>query len=849
MNSRFDFDETPLKKDFGSFSLDDISSGSSITSIIKSIFTAGARLTWNDVYKFAYNEDSTYCAILIGQQLFRVSISDGRQIFTNVGENYYDVAYLSKRDEIIVLSDKQITYYNNKLTSIKSIPNQNKLLRLAIINDNLVGISKSQITFIENTEEKPIAIEEWTYLSYCNRLICLGSKTISIINNEYNTIHPDIKYETIKEISCNSKGSKIYILDNKNNITILSEDSDYMEFVINETTGTMQVMPWKDEFYLTLNNYSTISFFNNNGQRVLSKNIKPNSVLRYVPSGFLMFDPQNVIGQNVHFDIVKFTPVDPYDLYTRSCENSMWSEAKKLQEIYNFDSDIFHKFYIQNNELNRRIIDEHLRLIKDKDYVYNFVLNNSSISSDIESALINECLRVKPNDEKLTKIRERLRIFTKLPRTSFLQSEWNEFKNSDIKVTLQNFAKNQKFKDIAIIFQESKEITKSDKDDIISHLSPFIPPSEYECLMPNDVEYFKKKCFEIDDKIGQTDILCQFLKIGSTKFPKELSELYNNSLLFDEFVCNATNLEAVKKLSFNDFINLQDEQKLFIFISDSNNGLEAKNIIEKHCLKICQNNFDGLCTLMSNILSDSPEMFKKSPETDRIKFVSQIIEIFPTKSDLADKILKYSTIILDDTNISVILSSFGYLSEVTKDLLILLKFNNKNSKPKSFKQITDKTIPEFILSAGENLLSSKNLTFDNWSEFTKTSKRVYKDYKKDTEFRNKLKMETFNAMLTLKEWSEIEITNSKEIDICLDFCQKMIKSAKSCSLRDENLSSAVQILGMIPDDMQPPIVKSLFNRFMMYDAFSELDNLITPSIIDTTEDKTKFDFEHFRKKR
>lgn len=72
MNVSINFDETPLKKDFGSFSLYDITSESSITSIIKSIFTPGTRVTWNDAFKFAHNKNCTYCAILIGKHLFSI---------------------------------------------------------------------------------------------------------------------------------------------------------------------------------------------------------------------------------------------------------------------------------------------------------------------------------------------------------------------------------------------------------------------------------------------------------------------------------------------------------------------------------------------------------------------------------------------------------------------------------------------------------------------------------------------------------------------------------------------------------------------------------------------------------
>ncbi|EAX96123.1 hypothetical protein TVAG_446230 [Trichomonas vaginalis G3] len=593
-----------------------------------------------------------------------------------------------------------------------------------------------------------------------------------------------------------------------------------MKPTFNQATSSMQVIPWKDDFYLALNTYNTISFFTSNGQRILSKNLKPNSIIRYIPSGFLLFDPQNVVGQNVHFDIIKFTPVDNYDLYLRSCENSMWNEATKLQEIYNFDSDIFHKFFVQKNELNRRIIDEHLRVIKDKEFVYNFILENSSISSDIEAAMINEGLKIKPNDLKLLQTRERLRIFTNFPRTSFMQTEWNDFKRSDMRETLQKLSKNQMFKDISIIFQESTEVTEQEKIDIINHISPFIPPEEYECLMPNNVEYFKKKSFEIDEKIGQTDILCRFLKIGASRFPKELSDLYQSSLSFDEFVCNATDFGAVRKISFSDFLNMTDEEKLYIYISGCSNGLEAKEIIERHCINY---NIEILSNLLSNILSDSSKIFKASSTKERIKYVAQILEMFPTKSSLAEKLINNSTILLDDQNIAAIEQSLYFLNEATKDILRLLKLNNLISKPKTYNQIT----PELILSIGESLLNSKYLSLSNWSIFPKSAKRFHID----------LNSLTFRAMLYLKEYERIVITDN-EIDICLEYCDKLIRNAKSCSLSDEYLSNTVLILGMIPADIQPQKVKKIFNRIGIYDAFSELDSTISPSIIDATQDKT-----------
>lgn len=829
--NEIDFDEIPLKKDFGAFSLEEITSGASIYSIIKSIFTSSANVTWNDVFKFAYSQDLCLCVMLIGTQLYKISLSDGSATFINLADNFLDIAYLSKKGSIVLLSDKEIKYYTKAFTYSGSSPNQQKIIRLAVINENLIGISKTHINFLENTELTPIEVPEWTHLSYSQNILCLGGKSLFILDNQRNSIHPDTKFEAIKDISCSVSGNKIYILDNQNKVTILSKEDGFSKPKVYNTTGSTQVLPWKDDFYLTLNTYGTISFHDKTGTRVRSKNIKPDCVLRYLPTGFLMFDPQSVINRKTHFDIIKFDSVDPYDLYLRSCENSMWSEAAKFIEIYNFDADIYHKTFITNNELTRRSIDEHLRKIKDKEYVYNFCTTTPAMSTDIESALISEGLRVKPNDKNLLSMRERLRIFTKLPRTSFLQSEWKDFKSCDLKKLLKTWAKQGQFKDIAVVFAESKEITQKEKDEIIYSISPFFPPANYECLMPKSVEYFRDRAFEIDERIGQTDITVELLKIGAAQF-KDLNNMLNSAILFDEFVVSSSCAEAARTMSFKEFMTTNDYDKLLLFVKDCANGKEAADIIKNHAMKITTS--QAITELCSSILSQDPSMFKSQTEIDRIKSVATILNVFQNKQTLAEQILKSSTILLTQPNIDALESSWT-LSETIKDTLNLIKYHNRIAKSETFKVMMEKSISDLILSVADKLILDPKLSLESWKEFTTLSKKIMKN-KPSPEFKAAIKNATYRAMLALREWSEIEITTTKEIDMALEHVTKCLKNARSCSLKDENLSSAVQYLGMIPDDIAPPIVKQLFNKLMAYDAFSELDPTMTPSIIDTAED-------------
>ena len=838
MNDRIDFDEIPLKKKFASFSLDDISGANSVFSIVKSLFEKETRNSWNNCFKYSLSEDGKECALLAGPCLYRISLIDGKFTFTNLGLINFDVSFVSSDDSLAILGADEITFYSRDNKPVKRLQNTNKSRKLILVNHVLFGVSKSSAVAIDNDNIKDIELGDWSICAHSLKSFCVVSKKVKIVNSDMSIITPKKEFKKPKDVSMSRNGQNIFVLDSDNTITVLSESSGFEPTATVSVPLCLQVIPWTNNNFVTYSVYGVISFFSLNGKQIRSKNATQGGVLKQTEDGFVFFEPQDCVGDNVHFDIIKFDPVSPFDLYQRSCENGIFDKALKLMNKFNFDSDIYYKAVLQKSELTRKIIDDNLKMIKDKDFVYDFCINAHVISPDIASSLITEGLRIKPEDPLLLQLRGRLEIFSKLGRQGFLESEWNAFKFCNIENEMKEWAKRGQFADVAKVFQFSKEVTEEMKNNVVKLISPFVEPSKYECLMPNNQQYFEKRAFEIDQITGQTDVIIDLLKIGAKKF-SALKPMLEDAEEFDKFVVSSTNAEAARDLSLEEFIKLDESSKLYLYISDSKNGKEAAKILTNQASSLCRRNRNSVVQLCSKILSQEPIMFKSMNDEERVKEVFQVIDALSEKQQIALDIVSEATILLTKEVVKAFLTSWKpVLSNETVDFLHFVEFyNNFNEKNQSYSSMEKEISKDAITKTAEALINDKTLKLETWRSFMQCAKAV-KKLAKDSSVDQKLRDANFRAMLVLEEWDEIEVNTPKEIDATIAFVEQTLASAKTCSVRDPNLSAATLCLGMIPDDSAPPRKKELYTKLQVYYAFDELDSNITPNTIETSNNPT-----------
>lgn len=434
---------------------------------------------------------------------------------------------------IAILNEKEIIVFDNKNRPIKRLKNPNNSTKLRRLNQNLLLISPKTISVYDIHAEQiiqQIQIQEWSVSAESNKSICFGQTKIQILNQDLSLITVQTPFKQIKDVSMSKDGSYVFVLDADDAVTILSEENGFEPILQTDVPNAVQILPWHKSNFVTYSIYGVISFFNFKGKQMRSKNVNANSVLRQIDNGFLMFEPQDKIGSNPHFDIIKYTAVSMFEIYKRSCETGLFDKALQLVENYGFDKDIYHKAFLEQNQLTRKINDDHLRKISDKNYAYNFCVNAPVINPNIAIALITEGLRVKPKDEVLLRLQQRIEIFRKLPRQCFLEQEWKTFKFCDMKEEMMKWARREQFEDIAIVLKHTEELTQDDKNIIINSISPFVEPAKYKYLMPSNKDYFIQRSYEVDDKIGQTEIIIQILEIRVKNLTNEKKKILIFSL-------------------------------------------------------------------------------------------------------------------------------------------------------------------------------------------------------------------------------------------------------------------------------------------------------------------------------
>lgn len=837
MSISVNFDEISVLEGFAKVSLDDLAANRSIYSIfqiLNSLFSSNDENEWEEYVSLSFTSDFNTYAIRIDNILYMVDIDKKKFNFFSIENDVSDISFIPDSDKIVLLSAKKIGIYDVDYKYIKSFNNTYRIIKLIKTKKNLYGLSSSGLysISIDNIEFKCNIENRWNKVfSFDDSLILLCSGQVLVINSQLSTISLSTSITNPVSASAIEGGSLIYVLDKENNVSIF-KDYVYSSKVSVAESNHVFVWPCTDVIVCS-NDVGVLYFYDMQGREIRSKHYDTNFIIRQHKNGFITLENNPVTNL---FNLNLLSCVSDFDLYQRNCDSGFFAEALILQKKFNFDKDLYHKGHLRKFPPSKKLIEEHLMALSDKDYVVFYCKTARPLSFDIAKLLIDKGLEVKSNDEQLKIMDNRLTIFEKYNNKVFDPSEWENFRSQSLVQQLHQWISQGRYNNVALAIQYSNEITPEIRRYIFNSISIFVQPSEIEMLLPSDEEFYIKRANEIDEITGQTSLIVDLLRIGSSKNPS-IKKLYESSREYDDFVSNASDTESVIKMSFQDFLNLSDNAKLHLYFGECRNGEEfSKALSCDHLKKLCIKMESLFHEFILDSVFGSPGIFSEFSFDEKFVQFAKILRLLNDdySRDLTRFILNSLQKELDKKSITVIIEKWSdFMHTDIIQILKLFSIYSKYNTPVTFSKFANELNKEVVQKIIDSTIQDSSLSYDEWRHLYQLLLNLDKSLFANDSITHIIKASNIKALIRFEKWDDLDFENKEEVSIILDHVKWLIGTAETCDQDAPQFVTATYCLAMIKSTLASAESKEIFERLSRYAYFSKIDKNIRPTAIDS----------------
>lgn len=856
------FDQQVIQKDFASFTSTDLLSNKSILSSLFSLVFKSDDSSWNSAFSYACDASGSLAALVVSKYLYTIDLFHNRI-------NYLFIDTINSRSSVSINSKYVAILYNS--TTVQLIPRESthqeqtinlpsKSVSILCLGEIIYALTKNgHLLNVETNEsilqDLPIG-RSFFHISSSQNIAIVGKNTLYIITDELTTITPKQSLIEPQDSTFSANGRYLFVLDkiydpgskeiSDTSLNLLVFDSQ-QGFELIDTIEFPQpngyLSSW-DKTHVVIYDLGSFYFVSIDTHQIQTHSIKPQSVLRGTKDGLLMFEFEDQNGDSFHFNLLRYTAVTPLELYERNCEKGYLGDALNLMRMFDFDKDTYYKASIGQSPLTVKLIDDELTKVSDKDWVYNFCISTEAPTSEIARKLILFGLQIRPNDPLLAKQKERLHIYN-IMKSAFKSKDWKEFRDCDIKEKVMKMAKQSLFQKVAVIFEYSSEIDENMKHEIISQISLFIEPQKYVSVMPKTAQVFRERAKNIDEVCGQSYLLKQLMQLGSLEIP-ELRLDYELTTEFDVYVSELASMtkndlfdvDISMYMKYNDYFELNDDQRLLLFLKNSKTGVEFNNKLNTYGTSILKRSPSSLEFVLNEAFSKLEDslVFPNMPINDRIYQIQTVLHKQPKKFAIrfVENVITHFAFEFTST----ITNSFrtNWASYIkSKDLNDFLNFARYSTL--YYKAITyfpvDKLDPSLIISIATRLIKQK--IQKEWKEFYSLV-TSFKCVKENKNLQNKLYGLNIMSLIEMQIFEDdLEISNANDRDVAIDVFKELILSAKSCDINDPIISGVNNYISLIPISLYDDAVKSLKLNISLYQRMYAIDPSTTPKQVQESE--------------
>ena len=833
MSNRVYFDQTVIQKDFASFNENELF-GNIFLKAFLSLFNKDQNNNlWNKSFHFATDSNGDFAVIGVSQYLYHINLKQNKIKFQTLPYN--------KRCNSICFSDKLICVLSNSVVFNYSFEleyqNQTQLKckgeKLLRLNNKMYILANTSLFNYPSNEAALQKLPSYDIaLSSKNSIILLGS-SMTVIMQNMSTITPSIPFKNPLDAAFSVDESLLFVLDQESKIFVFDTKNAFKVNKVIELNGVTYLLPWDSKHIVAYNDYGSLYFVAIGNNQTQQQTIKPNSVLRGINEGFLLLELSDESGDSFHFDLLKFASVTPDILYQRNCEKGFFGDALVLQRTFKLDKDIYYKEYLkQNQPLTVQIVEDNLEKINDKKWIYQFCCDYVAESVDVTEKLIKFGLSLRPNDQELVKQKERLHIYLQIyKRSGYKPEDWKQFRSCVLENKAIEWAKKSLFREVDILFKSTSEITEANKRKIISYISPFVSPMKFAFLLPREPELFRTKANDIDELTGQTSLIVELFEYGSNFIPEIKVDL-DFSREFDAYINEIAEGDNIY-LKYSDYLKMNDDNKLLLFVRGSRSGEILLERIQKYGSTILKRSNKSLSYILTEPFQSKSSVILPGKTTqEKIKDISIVLNkqgIKFSKSSCQSIISQ----LLPKLNKEIILAiQNNWMSFLSNELIIFLKFAYFATTAKSQHiQFTTLSLdPSLILSVANDIIQN---SIKEWKEFYSFSKQILQTDKK---YQSALKELNLSAQIILQDFENVIIETPTERNIVVMTVQKLIDKANSCDIEDPNLAAAIECLAMVPNELKNDVVNTIFKRLSLYKEIFLLDKKITPHQVNQAKD-------------
>ena len=837
MSKRVYFDQHTVQKDFASFTTDELFGAKSLLGSLLSLLSKDEE-NWNSAFRVAGNENGDLAAIVVGSHLYLVSLESNRIIkYRNVACGL-DCHVTFPRGDVgpAVLAKNKVIFFSKDLEVVREAQLKWGCDALFTIRGRVLALRKTSIIDVEDENEIFKELPQWQRaFGVGESIVLVKGSSVSAVNingkSEFATIVIE-NSNVVLDCAFSSNRENFYVLDSEHEVSVFSVKNGFEKIDKFEAGGACFLCPWGANHVVASDEFGSMFFIAVGTHQTQQQAIKPQSVVRGVADGFLLFEPQDEAGDSYHFDLAHFSAVTPFELYQRNCAEGFFGDALVLMRTFNFDKDIYFKAYIKQNDLTISLLNENIPKISDKNWVYDFCVETLGDSVELNAKLIQLGLEIKPNDSVLMSYRERLQIFNKLYRDGFISSEWKKFRSCNMEAEMTAWAQKSLFSKMAIVFKQTTELDEKAKERVLWKVSPFAKPGTYSEIMPSDLGWFRDRAVFIDDVTGQTSILVELMKVGARMMPT-LNEEMQLANEFDAYITKVADNDSYVSMSYSEYVKMSDQERLFLF-AKRKTASELASLLSGDANSILERDIDALAFILADpLVSVRPTVLAESSFAERMTGVSLILKQqqkgFSSKF-VNDVIWKIPVNISYDTS-KLLKNEFGaYMNSENALFVQYLGYLAKYSKPCTFGEVKQKLDQDTVMAVTNKILERPQ---GEWKDYYMTMRKLNTKNDKLAVF---LKESNLRAMIKLADIDNIDIQTDSERDIAVEMVAQLCTEARSCSLEDDHLKAALTCLGKIPGDKMNQETNRLFEKFRVYQTISEVDPSSTPKDIDSCQD-------------
>lgn len=840
MSNRVYFDQHTVQKDFASFTSDELFGARSVFGAIKSLFSKDEE-SWNHAFRVAGNENGDLAAIVVGTHLYLISLESNRIVkYAKVsGGPHCSVTFPRGDSGPVLLTNNRVIFYSKDLNVTKELSLKSSCDELFTIRGKVMGLRKSNLIDIEEDSIIFDAVPAWKRAFGAGEsIVLLNGKNLHALNLNGKSEFATILLENEKNVldcAFSANRENFYVLDVDHQVSVFSVKNGFEKVDTFEAGGACFLCGWGASHVVASDEFGSMFFIAVGTHQTQQQAIKPQSVIKGVCDGFLLFEPLDEAGDSFHFDLAHFAAVTPFELYQRNCAEGFFGDALVLMRTFNFDKDIYFKAYIKQNDLTVALLTENIPKIADKNWVYQFCVDTTGDSVELNAKLIQIGLDVKADDPVLVRYRERLQIFNKLNRDVFVESEWKKFRNCNMESEMMIWAQKSLFSKVALVFKFSSELDEKARERILQKVSPFVKPSSYSEIMPSDVDWFRNRAIFIDDVTGQTDTVVELMKVGARMMPS-LHEELQLATEFDSYVANVADDASYVDMSYSAYVKMPDHEKLLLF-AKGRNPESFSNLLLTDAKSIVDRNMDALTYVLADPLTSvRPIVFLRSSFPERIQGVSIVLKTQPRDFAVRflNDILQKIPVDITFATAELLKSEFvSFLNEQNMLFVQYLGYLAKHMTPCKFAEVANKLDSVTVMALTNKILEKPQ---GEWQKFYETVWKLNTKITKNSELTVFLKEANLRAMIKLADIDRIDIQTDRERDIAIEMVENLCKEATSCSLEDDRLKAALMCLGKIPSEKMNQTTNRLFEKFRVYQTISTVDPSAKPLDIDMCQD-------------